>query len=261
MLFPTSAPVAERPEPPAGAIDRALAVLGVLADASQPMGVTEIAKRVGLPKSVVHYHVSALVRNRYVEARPDRRYGLGYAALKLGRGSYSNLEMRTRALPHMRGLHHDTWETVALSALVGRERVYVDQLVSPQEIKLAVELGRPFPLHAGASGRAIMAFLPLDAREALLTEPLERLSRHTVVDPASLRSLLDAVRESGLAVSRSERQEGAASVAAPVFDGHGVAGALTVCGPEYRFDEASVERYASLLRVAAQQLSHELGAR
>src|SRR5437763_6524843 len=117
--------VAEQPDPPAGAIDRALAVLGVLAEATQPMGVTEIAKRVGLPKSVVHYHVSALVRNRYVEARPDRRYGLGYAALRLGRGSYSNLEMRARALPHMRALHRDTWETVAISALLGSERVSV----------------------------------------------------------------------------------------------------------------------------------------
>jgi IclR family acetate operon transcriptional repressor len=257
----TMAAVAERPEPPAGAIDRALAVLGVLAEASQPMGVTEIAKRVGLPKSVVHYHVSALVRNRYVEARPDRRYGLGYAALRLGRGNYSNLDLRARALPHMRGLHHDTWETVALSALVGRERVYVDQLVSPQEIKLAVELGRPFPLHAGASGRAILAFLPADAREALLTDPLERLSARTVVDPDELRALLDHVRETGVAYSRSERQEGAASVAAPVFDNHGVAGAICVCGPEYRFDDRCVERYEPLLRAATEQLSHELGHR
>src|SRR5215467_8847370 len=172
--------MAEEPEAPAGALDRALAVLGILAEASQPMGVTEIARRIGLPKSVVHYHVSALVRNRYLEARPDRRYGLGHAALRLGRGNYSNLELRARALPQLRALHHDTWETVTLSVLLGREAVYVDQLVSPQEIKLTIELGRPFPLHAGASGRAIMAFLPADAREALLTEPLERLSSGTI---------------------------------------------------------------------------------
>jgi IclR family acetate operon transcriptional repressor len=261
MRAMSRAPVTEPPEPPAGAIDRALAVLGVLAEASTPMGVTEIARRVGLPKSVVHYHVSALVRNRYVEARPDRRYGLGHAALRLGRGNYSNLELRARALPHMRALHHDTWETVTLSVLIGRERVYVDQLVSPQEIKLAVELGRPFPLHAGATGRAIMAFLADDARELLLGQPLERLSSRTVVDPDELRTLLAAVRESGLAVSRSERQEGAASVAAPVFDNHGVAGAISVCGPEYRFDEMALDRYRPLLRSAAVELSRELGWR
>jgi IclR family transcriptional regulator, acetate operon repressor len=251
--------MAEQPEAPAGAIDRALAVLGVLADASQPMGVTEIARRVGLPKSVVHYHVSALVRNRYAEARPDRRYGLGYAALRLGRGNHSNLELRSRALPHMRVLHHETWETVTLSVLVGRERVYVDQLVSPQEIKLSVELGRPFPLHAGASGRAILAFLPADLREALLAEPLERLSSGTVVDPASLRELLDAARATGVAISRGERHEGAAAVGAPVFDAHGVAGAMSVCGPEFRFDDASLERFTPLLKAAAVRLSRELG--
>jgi DNA-binding IclR family transcriptional regulator len=253
--------MAERREVPAGAIDRALAVLGALAEASQPMGVTEIARRVGLPKSVVHYHVSALVRNRYVEARPDRRYGLGHAALRLGRGNHSNLEMRTRALPHMRALHHETWETVTLSVLLGRERVYIDQLVSPQEIKLAVELGRPFPLHAGASGRAILAFLPGDSREALLSEPLERLSSHTVVDPSGLREMLESVRTSGVAISRSERHEGAAAVAAPVFDGLGVAGAMSVCGPEFRFDDASLERYGPMLKSAALELSRGLGWR
>jgi IclR family transcriptional regulator, acetate operon repressor len=253
--------MAEQSEAPAGAIDRALAVLGILAEASQPMGVTEIARRVGLPKSVVHYHVSALVRNRYVEARPDRRYGLGHAALRLGRGNHTNVELRTRALPHMRALHHETWETVTLSALVGHERVYIDQLVSPHEIKLAVELGRPLPLHAGASGRAILAFLPADSREALLSEPLERVSPRTVVDPASLREMLESVRVTGVAVSRSERHEGAAAVAAPVFDAHGVAGAMSVCGPEFRFDEASLERYAPLLKMAALQLSRELGWR
>ena len=253
--------MAEEHDAPAGAIDRALAVLGVLAGASEPMGVTEIARRVGLPKSVVHYHVSALVRNRFVEARSDHRYGLSQAALQLNRGNYSNLELRTRAVPYMRALHRDTRETVVVSALVGNERVPVDQLVSPHEIKLAVELGRPFPLHAGASGRAILAFLQEDARESILEQPLERLTSETVTDRAILRSLLVATLESGVAVSRNERQEGAASIAAPVFDGDGVTGALSVCGPEYRFDEGTFDRYAPLLKSAAAQLSHELGHR
>lgn len=251
--------MAEQPEAPAGAIDRALAVLNVLAESGQPMGITEISRRVGLPKSVVHYHVSALVRNRYLEARPDRRYGLGHAALRLGRGNYSNLELRARALPLLRALHHDTWETVTLSVLVGREAVYVDQLVSPQEIKLTVELGRPFPLHAGASGRAILAYLSEVGRDEVLSQPLERITAATIVDPLRLRPLLAAVRETGFATSRSEKQEGAAAVAAPVFDNHGVTGAISVCGPEYRFDDGAIERYQPLLRGATAQLSRELG--
>lgn len=251
--------MAEPAEPPAGAIDRTLAVLGVLAEASTPMGVTEIARRVRLPKSVVHYHVSALVRNRYAEARPNRRYGLGYAALRLGRASFSNLELRARALPHLRALHHDTWETVTLSVLVGRQPVWIDQLITPQEVKLSVPLGQSFPLHAGASGRAMLAFLSADAREAVLRQPLPRLTPQTVTKPTELRALLEAVRAAGIAVSRGERQPGAAAIAAPVFDGQGVAGAMSVCGPEHRFDARAVERYQPLLKAAAAQLSRELG--
>jgi IclR family transcriptional regulator, acetate operon repressor len=249
-----------RQAPPTGAIDRALAVLDVLAEATAPIGVTEIARRLGLPKSVVHYHVSALVRNRYVEVTEDRRYGLGYAALRLARSSHNHTELRARAQGMMRSLHQETRETITLSALVGPERIYVDQLVSPHEIKMSVELGRSFPLHAGASGKVMLAFLPESARRSVLQRRLERLTRHTLTDLAALEAELAQIRESGTAASRSERQEGAASVAAAVLDGHGVIGSMSVCGPEYRFDDAAVARYRPLVRVAAESLSRELGA-
>jgi DNA-binding IclR family transcriptional regulator len=245
--------------PPAGAIDRALAVLGVLAEAGAPIGVTEIARRLGLPKSVVHYHVTALARNGYVVGGSDRRYGLGYAALRLGHSGYGNTELRARALHYMRGLHSQTSETVTLTLLTGQDRVYVEQLVSPHEIKMSVELGRPFPLHAGASGKVILAHLPEATRHGLLQRKLERLTERTETDSRVIGAELARIREAGTAASRSERQEGAASVAAVILDGHGVLGSMSVCGPEYRFDSAAVERYRPLVKAAAQQLSRELG--
>lgn len=248
-----------RQGPPAGAIDRALAVLDVLAEASEPIGVTEIARRLGLSKSVVHYHVSVLVRNRYVEADSDRRYGLGYAAMRLGRGGSGHFALRTRALPVMRSLHQETAETVTLTILVGHERVYVEQLVSPQEIRMSVELGRPFPLHAGASGKVVLAFLPERIRAGILQRGLDRLTAQTVTDRRRLEDELARIRATGTAVSRSERQEGAASVAAAIFDRNGVLGSMSVCGPEYRFGGAGVERYRPLVRSGAARLSGELG--
>lgn len=249
-----------RPAPPPGAIDRALAVLGVVAESSSPVGVTEIARRLGLPKSVVHYHVSALVRNRFVTAGPDRRYGLGPAARRLARAGSDHAELQARARPYLRSLHEATRETVTLSLLAGAERVYVDQIVSPHEIKMSVELGRPFPLHAGGSGKVILAWLPEPVRHGVLARPLESLTAHTPTDRASLEAELGRIRELGTAASRSERQEGAASVAAVVFDAHGVVGSMSVCGPEYRFDEAAIARYRPLVKAAAAGLSRELGA-
>src|SRR5205807_203778 len=109
--------------------------------------------------------------------------------------------------------------------LVDHEGVFVDQVVSSQELKLAIELGRPMALHVGASGRAILAHLPVRAREAVLAELMEPAPPTAPVDPAWLRTELDRVRHEGVATSRGEDQPGP-SVAAPVFAGRGVIGAM-----------------------------------
>jgi DNA-binding IclR family transcriptional regulator len=252
-----------REEAPDGAIDRALAVLGAIADAGS-MGVSEIARHLSLPKSVVHYHVTALARNRYVEVRTGHRYALGPAALRLGAGHEGpspEADLRSRGLRHLRALQEQTYETVALVQLVGREGVFVDQLVSPRELKVAIEVGRPLALHVGACGRAIIANLPPETREAILAQPLEPVTPQTPVDPKWLRGELERVRENGVATSRDEDQPGAASVAAPVFGRQGVIGAMSVCGPAYRFLDATVERFKPPLRAAATQLSQDLGWR
>ena len=241
-----------------------LAVLGAIAEADSSVGVSEIARHLRLPKSVVHYHVTALARNRYVEARTDRRYVLGPAALRLAGGRAappSEPDIRTLALPHLRRLQEETSETMTLTRLMGSENVFVDQLVSPQKLKVTVKLERPLALHINASSRAILASLPPETREAVLAQPLEAVTPRTPVDSHWLRAELERVRQSGVATSRGENQPGAASVAAPVFGRQGVVGALSVCGPAYRFIDAALERFKPPLRKAAAGLSHDLGWR
>jgi DNA-binding IclR family transcriptional regulator len=138
--------------------------------------------------------------------------------------------------------------------------VYLDQYESPQEIKMKVELGRPYPLHAGASSRAILAFMPEETRETVIANGLERLTPETVGDPEALRRLLNDTRSTGYSTSRGERQHGAGSVAAPVLGMDGeVAGAISVCGPVSRFDSAAVEWYVPLVCQAAAEISRSLG--
>jgi DNA-binding IclR family transcriptional regulator len=251
-----------RAEAPDGAIDRALAVLDAIAEARGAVGVSEIARQLNLPKSVVHYHVRALARNQYVEVDASRRYLLGPAARRLG-GDHerpaSEPDLRSRALPHLRALQEETRETVTLAQLVGGEAVFVDQLVSAHELKVAIELGRHVPLDVGASGRAILAHLPTEAREAVLADLLQPGGRRAPVDPARLRAELDLVRRSGVAIGRGEDQPGAACVAAAVFGRRGLVGAVGVCGPAYRFIDAAVERFKPPLMATAAGLSRDLG--
>jgi IclR family acetate operon transcriptional repressor len=160
-------------------------------------------------------------------------------------------------------LQEATNETVTVSALVPGGRVYLDQVESTREIKMTVELGRRFPLHAGSSSTCMLAFLPEGEQESVLHEGhLEMLTSRTVTDPAVLRHGLRRIRAAGFSWSDGERQEGAGSIAAPVFglDGE-VVGAVSVCGPAARVDAASRQRFVPLLLEASETISRHLGWR
>lgn len=236
-------------------------VLLLFTDGPGALGVSTISRELGLSKAVVHRILRSLSSRGLLVADPGTRgYRLGPAGAALGARALRDLDLRRVALPVLRRLRDTTGETTTLSALVGDARVYLDQCESPQEIKMTVETGRRLPLHAGASSKAILAFLPAARREAVLTAPMAALTPRTVVDPGRLRAELDAVRRAGVSVTLGERQPGAGSVAAPVFDFDGeVTGAISVCGPVDRFDAAACARYAPLVHAAAAEISRGLG--
>jgi DNA-binding IclR family transcriptional regulator len=224
-------------------------------------GVSTIAGRLGLSKSVVHRILRSLVASSlldYDEARREYRLGPGTAAL--GTRALGNLDLRRIAMPVLRRLALTTGETVTLSALVASSRVYLDQLPSLKEIRMTVEAGRLFPLHAGSSSRAILAFAPPDLRAAVLEGELAALTPRTITQRDELERALAETARTGIATSSGERQADAGSVASPLFGPHGeVVGAISVCGPLNRFDAAVVERFAPLVRQAASEISAGLG--
>jgi DNA-binding IclR family transcriptional regulator len=225
------------------------------------LGVSAIARELGLSKAVVHRILRSLVDRGLLEVDPETRaYGLGPATVALGARALRDAKLRPVALPELRELQKLTGETTTVSVRVPEGRVYLDQVVSEQEIRMTVELGRRFPLHAGSTGRAIMAFLPSSEQDALLAGDLEPLTPDTIIDADKLRSVLRAVRATGIAESGGERQLGAASLAAPIFDLDGrPIGALSVCGPLSRFTGDLREDFAPLVTRSADSVSRALG--
>lgn len=242
-------------------IERAVDVLQVFTDSEAPtLGVTEIAKRLDLSKAVVHRILTSLRTKDLIEVDPDtRRYSLGPAALVLGLAYLRNIDVRDRARATMRDLVDQIGETATLSIRRGDARVYVDQITPAREVIMTVQLGHPYPLHAGASSKAFLAHLSDMELDAYLSRRLQRLTDNTVTDPDALRAELTQIRDRGYSVSYGERQEGAGSVAAPVFDHDGRAVAvISVCGPAERFRD-EVEVIAPLLIAATGDLSGALG--
>jgi DNA-binding IclR family transcriptional regulator len=243
------------------AVVRTADVLTFLAQAPpRPVGVTEIAKGLGLSKAVVFRILTSLLDRGYVEFDAvSRRYQLGPKCLALGTAYLERTDTRRSVHDALVTLSARSEETATMSLRTGWERMYVDQILPPDDIKMVVPIGRLFPLHAGASSKAFLAFLPEAERERFFAEHprLPALTDHTVVDPRALRAELEEIRGAGFASSRGERQHGAASVAAPVLDAAGApAAVISVCGPIDRF-EARREDAARLLLEETTVLSRQ----
>lgn len=242
---------------------RAAEVLLEFGRRSSALGVSEIARATGMSKAVAHRILTTFVECGLLLYEPStRRYLLGPAAATLGVRALDVSPLRRMAREALVDLQRATGETATVSARVPGGRVYLDQVESTQEIKMTVDLGKRFDLHSGSSGRVILAHLSDEERDDLLSRPLPRLTATTIVDAAALRETLRTARERGVCRSTGERQEGAGSIAAPVFGADGsVVGSVSVCGPSYRMTDEACARYEGLVAQAAQWVSRAMGYR
>lgn len=242
-------------------VERAADVLAAFANTpGSDLGVTEISNQLDLSKAVVHRILTSLRNKDLVRLdEHSRRYSLGPAALALGITYLRGIDVRESAKPVLRKLSSKTNETATLSVRVDNTRIYVDQVTPQREVKMTVRLGVPYPLHAGGSSKALLAHLSESEIDAYMSNELTPVTESTLVDPEVLRDQIADIRRHGYAQSFGERQNGAGSVAAPVFDHNGnPVAVISVCGPLERF-RAEVTDIVPLLLDATQSLSSQLG--
>ncbi len=219
-------------------IERAFAVLGALTDG--PIGVTEVADRVDLPKSTAARMLASLAREGAVEQLPgDTRYRLGPRIETLATRLVATRSLAAIARPHLVELAAAIGEAAGLSVPEGDLLHYVDQVDSDQPVGVRDWTGSRIAIHAVSSGLAVLALRPPADIERTLASPLERFTDRTMTDPAELRVRLRRIQLDGFAWTNGEYAEGIASVAAPIADASGEAvAAVHVHGPAYRFPAA-----------------------
>jgi IclR family KDG regulon transcriptional repressor len=232
----------QRPMARVQSIERAFAVLGALADG--PVGVSEVAARVELPKSTVARLLASLTTEGAVErVTGDSRYRLGGRLLSLASSIQPIRSLIGLARPHLVELASELGEAAGLSVADGFEVHYIDQIETAHQVRIRDWTGSRVPMHAVSSGLVLLAHLPPSTLDAFLASPLERFTPRTATDPTSLRARLGQVRADGFAWVHEEFAEGLNSVAAPVSDETGaIAAAVHVHGPAYRFPGDADER-------------------
>ena len=225
------------------------------------IGVSELARRLGLGKSGVHRLLVTLAAEGLIEQ--DARtggYRLGIVMFELGEAVRVHLDLHAAAGPVLAHLRTQTGESSQVGVLDGTEVVYVDRLESAHSLRLMYETGRRVPAHCTSSGKVLLAHLPDAALDAVLAHPLRRLTPQTIVDADALRAALATVRERGWADAVDEREIGVASLAAPIRDRYGeVVAAVSIGAPVARFGAGARRRYARALVEAGEAISRRLG--
>jgi IclR family acetate operon transcriptional repressor len=229
-----------------------------------PWGVREIAKGVEMNPSTVHRLLGLLDEEGLVrQDQPGEGYHLGAELLRLAWTASGTHPVRNAALPHMRELAEASGETVTLGLYDPvRQQTYVLAMIeSEAPFRYVTKLHEWRDLHTGASGRAVMAFLPEDERRAVIEKTnLAPATEHTITSPEELEAVLATVRERGYAFSQEERRLGGVGIAAPIFGpGRQIFGEVGVSVPTQRFVPEDEARLAALVTACAGSISEAMG--
>ncbi len=198
-------------------LERAAAMLRLLAGGERRLGLSEIASALDLAKGTAHGILRTLQAEGFVEQDPaSGRYQLGAELLRLGNSYLDVHELRARALVWTDDLARSSGESVHLGVLHQQGVLIVHHVFRPDDSRQVLEVGAMQPLHSTALGKVLSAYDPVAHNEAVEVER-EAFTARTVTDPDGFEGILDLTRARD-AADVEETWEGIASVAAPIHD-------------------------------------------
>ncbi|MBP2703763.1 IclR family transcriptional regulator [Microbispora sp. RL4-1S] len=249
---------------PVQSIERAAAILRLLAQGSGRLGLSEIANSLGLARGTAHGILRTLQLVGFVEQDDATgKYQLGAALLHLGTSYLDVNELRSRAINWADALAARSGEAVRIGTHLQGKVLVVHHVFRPDDSLQTLDVGVLLPMHATAIGKVLLAY-DANAAAAAQDSELEQFSRRTIRTPKELARALSGVREVGWAADVDEIAMGEAGVAAPIR-GYGglVVGAMGISGSADRICDAAGRprgELVSYVRDAARAVSRDLGA-
>lgn len=237
---------------------RVLAVVAAFADGAPSLGVSELARRLGMTKSMVHRALTTLLDEGYVVRDPSgSRYQLGYRVLEFAGATVAAPEPPELCAPYMREMYEITGETVTLAVRRGWFAVTVHGIEGRGPIARRVPIGRVVPLHVSAAARVILGHLDdAEVAEYLRDRELEKVTPHTLGDADAVWADVRTTRRQGYALGLYDHAPSAYGVAFPVLDRVGRPyGSVTVSGPRDRLTPERLEEFLPALIAVADRLN------
>lgn len=239
-------------------LERAMNLLDVLAQHSQPVALKDLAAATGLHTSTTHRILNDLVIGRYVDRVDSGMYQLGMRLLELGSLVKRRLNVREVALEPMRELHRLTGQTVNLSLQQGDEIVYIERSWSERSgMQVVRAIGGHAPLHLTSTGKLFLSVAePRQVRAYATRTGLAGTTRNSITDIDRLERELALVRRHGYARDNEELELGVRCIAAGIYDDTGkLQAGLSLSAPADRLRD----EWIPLLQRSAMQISEALG--
>lgn len=235
---------------------KALQLLDEFLGVDASIGVSDIARRAGIPISTAFRLLAYLVESGFV-SKEGTQYRPGGKLFELGnRVAHSRPQgLREQVAPHLGDLYAGSGMTTKLAILDGADIVIVDKVVGSHTLPAPTPIGARAPATCTALGKALLAFQPTPAVSRILQAPLPRRTRHSAANPTLLYRQLVEIRSTRLAYDRQESVLGQVCVAMPIMrDGAAVA-AISLSALAVR---VNLQRSEAVLRRTVTQIEQVL---
>jgi len=242
-------------------LERTLQLIEVFARSRSPYSITDLAEAVALPVSTVHRLVQSLMALGYVtQHTQSKRYGVGRGLAELSRAMLLKHEYSQYAEPHLERLVAETGETANLASVYGTSAMYLNQVESPEMMKVSNPVGTLIPLHSSAVGKVFLAdFSQPVLDDTLAFTGLKQYTTKTITSRSVLDEELQRIRQNNYAVDDEEFALGARCVAVGLRGTSGaVSSVISVSGPTMRVTDDVLPAVARLVLEAAERFSRQL---
>ncbi len=241
----------------------AIRLLKAFSEDEVEIGISALARRLGLAKSTVHRLAVTLVSEGLLEQdRGSGKYHLGVALFRLGALVRQRMDVSNEARPYLYDLREKINESVHLAILDGTEIMYVYNLESTHAIRMRSDIGVRKPVHCTAEGQVILAFQPSETIDRVIAAGLEPRTAKTITSPEKFIKALAVIRQRGCAIEDEESELGMVCVAAPIRDDSGeVVAAVGIAGPATRLSKKAITVVIPHVIATAEMVSARLGYR
>jgi DNA-binding IclR family transcriptional regulator len=241
------------------AVDRAMNLLELLASSRAGLTLSELSRKLSIPKSTTYYLLYTLVTRGYVQRSSSGHYSLGFRFADVASASTAGLNLNTLAEPHLRQIAARLNLTAMLAVLGGAEAVIIAKVTWARDGDGGggAWVGRHLDLHCTAQGKALTANLPEDELDKLLSgRELAHFTHKTIDTLPALKAHLAEIRATGYSVNDEEHVLGIRAVGAPIFDSWGgVMAAISVRGSTQQIPSSRLRELGGEMVRAARDMS------